>query len=268
MKKGLGFIMKHLKMILVAIVPFVIAVLLQNVILASIYVSYNAFNNNISNEISYIMGMMAAVATGLVYALWYRLITRISGYEGGIKKIKEIFRGSNIVIFISLATGSQFFVSGVMNLIQPLFETFFTDYAQIMDQLLGVNLPLVLIYTIIIAPVTEELIFRGVILYYCLNHSSFIISNVCQGVLFGIYHGNVIQGIYAALLGLLLGYIRLEYKTIVAPILLHIMINASALLLNVFPSSTFGYVAMTLIGANLLIRGIMKTRYCSLTRLT
>lgn len=252
--------MKHLKMILKAVIPFIIAILLQNIILAFIYVSYQAFNSDTSNEISYIMGVMSAVSTGLVYALWYRAITRVNGYEGGRKKIKEILIGSNMVILISLAIGSQFFVSGVMNLIQPLFETLFTDYAQIMDQLLGVNLPLVMIYTIIIAPITEELIFRGVILYYCCNNSSFVLANICQSVLFGIYHGNVIQGIYAALLGLLLGYVRIKYKTITAPILLHLMINASALLLNVFPSSTFGYVIMTLIGGNLLIRGIVKIR--------
>lgn len=250
--------MKHLKIILLAIVPFIIAVLLQNVILAFIYVSYHAFSNNMSDEISYMMGMMAAVATGLVYALWYRAITRGSTYEGGRKKVKDILRGSNIVIFISLAIGSQFFVSGVMNLIQPLFESLFTDYAQIMDQLFGVNLSLVLIYTIIIAPITEELIFRGVILYYCWNKGSFVIANICQGILFGLYHGNIIQGIYATLLGLILGYVRIKYKTIAAPIVLHIMINASALLLNVIPSTTLGYVFMTLFGGNLLFRGIMK----------
>ncbi|HHX11857.1 MAG TPA: CPBP family intramembrane metalloprotease, partial [Clostridiales bacterium] len=250
--------MRHLKMILLAIVPFIAAVILQNVILAFIYVSYHAFNNYMSDEISYTMGMMAAVATGLIYALWYRAITRASSYEGGKEKIKEILRGPNIVILISLAIGSQFFVSGVMNLIQPLFESLFTDYSQIMDQLLGVNLSLVLIYTIIIAPITEELIFRGVILYYCRNNSSFVIANICQGVLFGLYHGNVVQGIYATLLGLLLGYVRIKYKTITAPILLHIMINASALLLNVFPGNTLGYVIMTLIGGNLIVRGINK----------
>lgn len=266
MKKGLVIIMRNLKILFLAIVLFFIAVLLQNVISAFIYVIYGSFNNYISEESQYLIGMIAAMTTGVIFAFWYRGIIRGSSYEGGNKKIIELLKGSNIIILISLAIGSQFFVSGMMNLIQPLFETLFSDYAKTMEQLLGVDLSLVLIYTIIIAPITEELVFRGVILYYCWINSSFVIANICQGILFGLYHGNIVQGIYACLLGLLLGYVRIKYRTITAPILLHIMINASALLLNILPSNTLGYVLMSLVGGNLLIRGIMKMKtikYCS-----
>lgn len=260
MKRGSLIIMSYFKMTLLAIFQLFLAVLLQNVILSIIYVAYGSFNNHMSDEVSYIMGMMAVVVTGFIYAFRYRAITRGSTYEGGRKKNKEIIMGSNIVIFISLAIGSQFLISGVMNLIKPLFESLFTDYTQIMDQLLGANLSIVLIYGIIVAPITEELIFRGVILYYCWNNGSFFAANVCQAVLFGLYHGNIVQGIYAGLLGLLLGYVRNKYKTITAPILLHIMINASGFLLIIFPSNILVYVIMCLLGGSLLVSGIMKIK--------
>ncbi|NLZ82274.1 MAG: CPBP family intramembrane metalloprotease [Clostridiales bacterium] len=253
-------IMRNIKMLLLAIGLLFIAALMQNVIATVIYVAYKSFSDYISDESLYIFGIVAAVITGIIFGFWYWVIIRGNNYEGGKKKITEILKATNILILISLAIGSQFFVSGVMNLIQPIFQALFTDYAKIMDQILGVNLSLVLIYTIIIAPITEELIFRGVIFYYCLSNSSFIVANICQAALFGLYHGNIVQGIYGGLLGLLLGYVRIKYRTISASILLHIMINASALLLNAFPGNTLGYVIMSLIGGNLLIRGILRLK--------
>ncbi|NLG04874.1 MAG: CPBP family intramembrane metalloprotease, partial [Clostridia bacterium] len=80
-----------------------------------------------------------------------------------------------------------------------------------------------LLYSAIAAPVTEELIFRGFVMrglekigkWYAIIISAF---------LFGAFHGNFVQGAYAFIAALALGYIAMEYS-IYWSILLHVMNN-------------------------------------------
>ena len=66
------------------------------------------------------------------------------------------------------------------------------------------------IYASILAPVTEELIFRGYI-QGSLSRFGRKFSILCSSLLFGFFHGNLVQIPYAFLAGLLLGYVAAEY---------------------------------------------------------
>lgn len=63
------------------------------------------------------------------------------------------------------------------------------------------------IYAVILGPVCEELVFRGVTMRLVRRALPFWAANLMQAVLFGIFHMNWIQGIYAFVLGLVLGWI-------------------------------------------------------------
>lgn len=66
------------------------------------------------------------------------------------------------------------------------------------------------LYASIVAPITEELIFRGYI-QGALSRYGKKFSIICSALLFGIFHGNLVQTPYAFLAGLLLGYVAAEY---------------------------------------------------------
>ena len=66
------------------------------------------------------------------------------------------------------------------------------------------------LYASIVAPITEELIFRGYI-QGALSRYGKKFSILCSALFFGIFHGNLIQTPYACLTGLLLGYVAAEY---------------------------------------------------------
>lgn len=53
----------------------------------------------------------------------------------------------------------------------------------------------------IIAPVAEEMIFRWLIYLRLRDHFSVLVSAVISAAFFGIYHGNVLQAVYAFVLG-------------------------------------------------------------------
>ena len=67
------------------------------------------------------------------------------------------------------------------------------------------------LYGGILAPVTEELLFRGVIQRQLQPYGKKF-AILCSAFTFGIFHGNILQTPYAFLVGLVLGYVAMEYS--------------------------------------------------------
>ncbi|MBO5293407.1 MAG: CPBP family intramembrane metalloprotease [Lachnospiraceae bacterium] len=84
----------------------------------------------------------------------------------------------------------------------------------------------------ILAPVLEELIFRGVVYRICVRRIPWQAAAVVSAVLFAVYHGNMIQGCYAFVMGLLLGYVYHHFDTLAAPILFHGAANLAVFLVS------------------------------------
>ena len=79
------------------------------------------------------------------------------------------------------------------------------------------------LYLAVWAPVTEELLFRGLLQRLMLPYGKrFAIFG--SAFLFGIFHGNLVQTPYAFLVGLVLGYVASEYS-IAWAMLLHMINN-------------------------------------------
>ena len=85
------------------------------------------------------------------------------------------------------------------------------------------NDPAMWLYVCLAAPITEELLFRGLVLRSIAPYGKKF-AIVVSAVLFGLYHGNPIQTPYAILVGLILGYVAIEYNVIWAMVL-HMMNN-------------------------------------------
>lgn len=76
----------------------------------------------------------------------------------------------------------------------------------------------------IIAPVAEEIVFRGAILCALLkvfDKRMHWVAIAVSAVLFGIVHGNMAQGVNATLIGLLLGWMYYKTDSIVPGVIFH-----------------------------------------------
>lgn len=78
-------------------------------------------------------------------------------------------------------------------------------------------------YGSILAPITEEVVFRGALLRGLEKHGK-LFAIMVSAIFFGAFHSNVIQGIFTTLAGLLLGYVAIEYS-IKWAIVFHIINN-------------------------------------------
>ena len=90
------------------------------------------------------------------------------------------------------------------------------------------------ISTAIIGPIIEEFVFRGII-YNKLKESFTIISSiVLVSLLFGIFHLNLIQGIYAFMLSIVVSICYEKSHNLYVPILIHCFANITTSLLLPF----------------------------------
>ena len=110
--------------------------------------------------------------------------------------------------------------------IQILKPTWWQSYLDLLETTgLGSNTLIMSIYGIIFAPICEELIFRGLTLRLAKISLPFWGANLLQAALFGFFHGNWTQGVYAFALGLLLGYVCDKGGSLYCSILLHMLFN-------------------------------------------
>ncbi len=87
-----------------------------------------------------------------------------------------------------------------------------------------------LLTTCVCAPLVEELLFRGLVHKRLRRIMNVTPAMLISSLLFGIIHGNIIQGIYAFLIGMICAYVYEKFKSIWAPIILHASANTLAVL--------------------------------------
>ena len=80
------------------------------------------------------------------------------------------------------------------------------------------------LYIGLVGPVIEELVFRGVLMGSLAPYGrNFAI--VTSALMFALYHGDLVQGLFAFVMGLVLGFVAMEYS-LVWSIALHVFNNA------------------------------------------
>ncbi len=112
----------------------------------------------------------------------------------------------------------------------------------------------------VLTPILEELIFRGLMYNQLLETMSKKMAVLLAALLFGAYHGNMLQMIYAFCLGLLMIYVYERFHTLLAPILFHIGANVLGIVLTETSALSFLYstaagMYLSVIAASLLVIG-------------
>ena len=112
-------------------------------------------------------------------------------------------------------------------------------YIDLMETSLGdANLVIVLISVAILAPVVEEVMLRGVLfrqLETATKNRAVIV--VLSGVIFGIFHLNIVQGVFTTFAGILFALAFLWTKNLWVPIMLHLGNNVFAVLIGELPET-------------------------------
>ena len=91
--------------------------------------------------------------------------------------------------------------------------------------------PVMVLYTALVGPVIEELLFRKVIIDKLYRYGK-PVALVTSGLLFALVHGNLEQFFYAFFVGCFLAYIYIKTGNIKYTIILHILMNSFSVVLT------------------------------------
>lgn len=113
---------------------------------------------------------------------------------------------------LALCVGSQMVNSLWIGLIEGILNLFGISALGILESVSGSTESFsMFLYASILAPFAEELIFRGYILRSLRPYGKRF-AIVGSAFLFGLFHGNLLQTPYTFLIGLVLGYVTVEYS--------------------------------------------------------
>lgn len=77
----------------------------------------------------------------------------------------------------------------------------------------------------LISPIAEEIVFRGLVFNRMRRYSPTMVAIIVSSVLFGVYHGNLVQGVYGTCMGILLAYTYERMRSFLVPCLFHAVAN-------------------------------------------
>ena len=180
--------------------------------------------------LNYALVQAASVGVIFIVAFPHR------GREGGLLESVHVRPLIGGIVALSFIAGAfmQLPLAEVGNLVQEVWPTSFDELAR-RHRLInpktwwaGVSTLLALV---LVAPVTEELLFRGWLLQDLKEQYGQTRALFWSSALFGLVHIEAAAMLYAALGGLVLGAVALRTKSTLASIAMHAGVNALPLLL-------------------------------------
>ncbi len=170
--------------------------------------------------ISAAYGVIAALILGFWY--WKKFCPKRQPHRKAASIINPQIAGGLVILMI----GMQYISAYVMMLLAAVNPGWYRAYEELLKSVGFGDVTLLLaVYSILIAPISEELIFRGVTLKYAEKAMPFIAAHILQAFLFGLFHANVIQGAYAFVVGLFCGYVCHKGGSLYLSILFHMLFN-------------------------------------------
>ena len=193
------------------------------------------------------------ILTNLISLGIFYLIFRLAK-KPFFKKIKtDLPDKKSYLPTIALGFSAQFVTNLVLGILMNVLKVFpqsWIDQLEENGEIIEVANPFLSFFAVVIlAPVFEEILCRGLLLNTLRKTMKKWYAIVVSAVIFGIIHGNPIQFIYATAIGILLGWIYTKFDSILIPMLCHLMFNLVSQIASYFDTENevflvfFGLIA-------------------------
>lgn len=214
-----------------------------------------------------IMLMISAVSAILSF-IWCGLLYIRSSWREEHVDYRSIFCAKNISCVFCIGSGCCILLTFLLSALTALFPEMFKNYTELMSNFENGNMVITLLYAVFIGPVSEEMIFRGAMLDRVYTAFPFWEANIIQAALFGLYHMNIVQGLYAFCLGMVLGLIVKATGSILCSMLTHIIFNGTSYLLPVLLGTGLTWVSIIvmIMALFLVIAGICGIKFLMCSR--
>lgn len=136
---------------------------------------------------------------------------------------------SEMLLFLGMGAAFSQFANMLVGVLQSLLN--YEEYQETMDQMMsGKQMWFLILCMGIIAPLAEEIVFRWLIYLRLRDYMRMGMAAVISGLIFGIYHGNMVQAVYAGILGMVFAYFLDISGCLWSSVLLHMGANIWSLI--------------------------------------
>lgn len=161
------------------------------------------------------------------FGTWYYFRERQYPFRPNYKSAFSLKNIGYIIVMGVLGQYASNLIATLTGVLIPSAMDSYEDLAQNFN--LSTASPVLMILAVcIVGPIAEELVFRGMIFGKLRRAFSFWPAAIISGIMFGVFHMNIMQGVYASVLGVLLAYVYEKTQTIFGSIFFHIVFNASS----------------------------------------
>ncbi len=212
----------------------------------------NNFLVNNNNTILIISGII----TLLFLWVFFKIRKKRLIVEAYIKK----FDRSKVIPIILSGFSFALFVSTAISLL-PIPENLLESYLQSTEGMVSGSLIIMLISIVIIAPIVEEIIFRGLILSRLNKVMNTTVALIVSSLIFAILHGHILWVTYAFVLGVLFGIIAIITGSTLPTIIFHMSFNLSGLFVGSIPFPEWSTVIVCVVSfiiSTILIYNVVK----------
>lgn len=129
----------------------------------------------------------------------------------------------NYILLIVSAVGISLGLNILLNITG--FTGLSPSYEAVSESQYSVAVPLGILIYGILAPVSEELVFRGVLYQRLRRMYNPMAGILVSSLLFAIYHGNIVQGLFAFLMGILIARLYEDFGYLYIAVILHSLMN-------------------------------------------
>lgn len=190
------------------------------------------------NYTIFLTGLTGILA--MIPALYFYQRDKVRRIAGGLipsqKKVSLSLK--EVVLLLLAGAGLAQYGNFLMAILQSFISS--SAYQESMTRITeGKSLFMMIFWMGIVAPAAEEMIFRWLIYLRLRDWLKMPVAAVISGLIFGIYHGNIVQGIYASILGTAFAWILEMSGNIYSSMLLHMGANIWSLIVTEYALELF-----------------------------
>jgi membrane protease YdiL (CAAX protease family) len=181
-----------------------------------------ALNSNIQK----ILLLMFFEIILIIFGPWHWYSVR----KGEMFSPREAMTANNLFMAVLIGFFTQIFSGAIITVIYVVMPSWVDHYSKIMEDAFATNTSPLLVFmsVVIIGPIAEELLFRGMIFRVLRKGFSLYIAAFVSSLFFSVYHMNIVQGIYAFFIGFLLCVLYEKTQTFWYTAVVHIIFNGSS----------------------------------------
>lgn len=200
-------------------------------ILGPVLVHFFAINIVLMMGLHVDAAFRATMAAVLVLPIYLWMMKR-DGYE---QRRKSRFFLRNAMITVLLALLMNVVLTGAADALMrvaALFGNteFLAESAQ--DALFESNFLILLVGVGVITPITEEVLFRGLVYNRLKDYNNGWLSIILAAGMFAVYHGDLRQALAAFPMAVVMIVLYDRWDSLLAPILFHMTVNLSSILIS------------------------------------